>query len=90
MLTTILGIHDGLAIPCAYLLSNSKETHNYQMFYSVCVIKTCYLIHSFIYLFYPWQTIKESAKGEMSPKGVLLDFEEALLKDSPGCSPGQT
>lgn len=57
VLTTLLGFHEGIAIPCAYLLSNSKETDNYEAFY---------------------RTVKKTTKGIMSPKGVLLDFEEAL------------
>lgn len=57
VLTTILGYHEGIAIPCAYLLSNSKETDNYEAFY---------------------RTIKKETKERMSPRGVLLDFEEAL------------
>jgi hypothetical protein len=36
LLTTLMGFHDGIALPCAYLLSNSQETHNYESFYRVC------------------------------------------------------
>lgn len=35
VLTTLFGFHEGVAIPCAYLLSNSKETDNYEAFYRV-------------------------------------------------------
>lgn len=35
VLTTLFGFHEGIAIPCAYLLSNSKETDNYEAFYKV-------------------------------------------------------
>lgn len=35
VLTSILAMHDEIAIPCAYLLSNSKETDNYEAFYKV-------------------------------------------------------
>jgi hypothetical protein len=36
VLTTLFGFHEDIAIPCAYLLSNSKETDNYEAFYKVC------------------------------------------------------
>jgi hypothetical protein len=41
VLTTIFGYHDGIAIPSAYLLSDSSETDTYESFYRVggCVCK---------------------------------------------------
>ncbi len=41
VLTTMLAIHEDVAIPCAYLLSNSKETDNYEAYYKVCSILSC-------------------------------------------------
>jgi hypothetical protein len=35
VLTTLLGFHDGVAVPCAYLLSNLRETKTYKIFYEV-------------------------------------------------------
>jgi hypothetical protein len=35
VLTTLLGFHEGIAIPCAYLSSNSKKADNYESFYQV-------------------------------------------------------
>ncbi len=35
VLTTILALHEDVGIPCAYLLSSSKETDNYEAFYTV-------------------------------------------------------
>lgn len=31
-------LREGIGIPCAYMMSNSKETDNYETFYGVCVI----------------------------------------------------
>jgi hypothetical protein len=73
VLLTLLGFHEGVAIPCTYLLSNSKEMKTYKAFYEVIFIL------SFLFIkYYFSQTIKDAAKGIMSPKAVLLDFEEAL------------
>jgi hypothetical protein len=38
VLTTILGHHEGIAIPCAYLLGNSNDTDTYKKFYKVRVV----------------------------------------------------
>lgn len=38
VLTTLFGFHEGVAIPCAYLLSDSKETDNYEEFYKVFIL----------------------------------------------------
>jgi hypothetical protein len=35
VLTTILGFHEGIGIPCTYLLSNSNETDTYESYYRV-------------------------------------------------------
>lgn len=32
ILTTIMGYHDGVALPCAYLLSQSRDKDNYKSF----------------------------------------------------------
>jgi hypothetical protein len=34
-MTTIMGYHDGIALPGAYLLSDTQDTHNYESFYRV-------------------------------------------------------
>jgi hypothetical protein len=38
VLSTLLGFHEDIAIPCAYLLSNSKETKTYKAFYEVILV----------------------------------------------------
>ncbi len=35
ILTTVMAYRDGIAVPCAYLLSNSKEQENYKAFFEV-------------------------------------------------------
>jgi hypothetical protein len=35
VLTILMGLVDGVAIPCAYLLSNSRETTTYKTFFEV-------------------------------------------------------
>lgn len=88
VLTTLLAMHEDIAIPCAYLLSNSKETDNYEAFYRVCHI---YYFIKFILLIeikLLFQTIFKETKKLMSPKGVLLDFEEALSQGFVNVFPG--
>jgi hypothetical protein len=55
VLTTLLGFHEEVAIPCAYLLSYSKETKSYKAFYEVSYIVTflaiCVAIYS-LFLFF--------------------------------------
>jgi hypothetical protein len=52
VLTTLLGFHEEIAIPCAYLLSNSKETKSYKAFYEVSYISFAMymVIYSFFFL----------------------------------------
>ncbi len=47
-LTTLFGIHDGQGIPCAYLLSNSKEMRNYKSYYEVTMPTIAYHIYLYI------------------------------------------
>lgn len=35
VLTTLIALRESVAVPCAYLLSNSRETHNYEDYYRV-------------------------------------------------------
>jgi hypothetical protein len=55
VLTTLFGFHKEVAIPCAYLLSSSKETKSYKAFYEVSYIVTslaiCVAIYS-LFLFF--------------------------------------
>jgi hypothetical protein len=36
VLTIVLGIYEGVAIPCAWLLANSRTTSMYKKLYKVC------------------------------------------------------
>ena len=45
VLTTLLGFHDGVAVPSAYLLSNSRETKTYKTFYEVLSVFNSSLNH---------------------------------------------
>jgi hypothetical protein len=35
VLMVLIGLWEGIAIPCVYLLSNSRETHTYKSFFKV-------------------------------------------------------
>lgn len=77
VLTTVMGYHDGIAVPCAYYLSELKTRESYLLFFRVCTSPTqsySYLVVHVSFL----QKIKELTKGRMDPTGCLMDFEEAL------------
>ena len=40
ILNTIMGYHEGVAIPCAYFLTSSKEKENYKIFFQTIKVKT--------------------------------------------------
>jgi hypothetical protein len=49
-LTTLMGFHNGIALPCAYMLSNSMTTGAYEKFYkarpSLILSFSFYSIHT--------------------------------------------
>jgi hypothetical protein len=82
VLTTILGSRDDIAVPAAYLLSNSKETDTYESFYRVSEHLAAF--HS---LTYSRSWCKRKAKGCLPQRGLLWISRKHSLRVSCVFSP---
>jgi len=52
VLTVVLALLDGVAIPSAFFLSNSHETDTYEAFFRVKIFILVIILYFYIYLFY--------------------------------------
>jgi hypothetical protein len=82
ILTIVLVLHDKVAVPAAYFLSNSRDTNTYKTFFDVCLFaNNCtYKDNMHNSFFFVLQTLTKATKSNMRPKYCLLDFEEALAE----------
>jgi hypothetical protein len=79
VLTVVLTLLNGVAIPSAFFLSNSRETDTYEMFFRVRIFILFVLLYFwFLRINIRMQVINKHTKGVMRPTKVYMDFEKAL------------
>jgi hypothetical protein len=67
VLMTLMGYHDGIAVPCAYYLSEFKTHDSYLCFFQVLFICSPYYMCVVLKLIYNTKSYQASHQGSVGP-----------------------